>query len=99
MNKILDSEIIEKEIKKILQKNSDITYGMKSSNTTLSIYLRLYLGDCKHTLRISDHLTKKTDVKTLLIQKNTKLKTVINFINSGIKTLRLVHFQKVLKNL
>lgn len=86
---LLNSEFVEKEVRKILASYPEITYQIDTSHTTLSIYIRMFYRDVKRTIRISDHLTNKTDIVTLIIAKHTKLKTLQSFVKNAIRKLEL----------
>lgn len=96
---LLNSDFVEKEVKKILASYPEISYNLDTSHTTLSIYIRMFYKDCKNTIRISDHLTSKTDIKTLIIAKHTKLKTLQNFVKNAIRKLELTSTLKRIKEI
>lgn len=84
----LEKERILEILKQMLSKESSITYAVKSSRTSLSIYFRLYSKDTQVYVsrRISDHITSR-NIQTLLVGPTTKYKHVENFIKGAIKQL------------
>ena len=90
----IDYALIESIVKDIC--GSKYAYKIEYSNTTESVYIRLYTIDMQYrvTMRISQHLKDKQDIgryvlKTMLVHTSTRMKTVESFIGNGIKILEL----------
>lgn len=98
--RFLSEETILRIIKEELDKESEITYSIKCSKSSLSIYIRLYskTTKCFVSRRISDH-EGKTDIKTLLVGSSTKYKQVQRFIQASIKQLKNIRFKQLLKSI
>lgn len=84
----LNINTIENITQQVLPK--DCSYEIKKSETSNSVYLRLIYTDMDTTIRFSDHITTKSNVKTVLIKQSTKQSLIANTITKTIKNLKLL---------
>ena len=98
--KYLDKKTILSILKEVLDKDSQVTYSVKISKTSLSIYIRLYLKDTNLFIsrRISDHKSN-SDIKTLLVGPTTKYKHVRNFITSALRRLKHMRVNQLFREI
>lgn len=97
-NTLLQEESIIKILNKLTHNNKDFRYELEKSKTTESMYIVIHYKELvKRSCRISDHLSDKRLLNTLLIGKHTKRKTVEAFLSNVIKKL-LNTYSKEIKN-
>ena len=87
MNSLLTEESIIKVLNKLTHSKKDMSYTIEKSVTTFSFYITIYYNDVKRSARISDHISSKKLLNTLVIGKNTKRKTVESFLTNVVKKL------------
>lgn len=74
---------IEKKSKQYIPEH--MTYEIRKSPLSESIYLVIFYNDISRLIRFSDHFTGK--YKTVLITQNTKPSKIINTIKKAVRTL------------
>lgn len=87
MNNLLDIQNLKKILNKITHNTSEMSYTIEESLSTASFYITIYYKDVKRSARISDHLSNKKLLSTLLIGKHTKRKTIESFLTNVVKKL------------
>jgi len=85
---LLTAGCIENIVIKVLPK--DFEYKIVESKATTSVYLTMNYGEVSTTIRFADHHTDKTEVKTVIICDNTKVKLIERTITKTTNNLRIL---------
>lgn len=96
----LTPEYIEEIMQKyIVPHNKELTYGIKVSNTTNSIYLELHYRNAKGKIRFSDHDTRRPVQSLNFNERADSTKQIVNIIQTRIKNLEykstMIMFEKL----
>lgn len=85
---LLTAGCIENVVVKTLPK--DFEYKIVESKATTSVYLTMNYGEVSTTIRFADHHTDKTEVKTVIICDNTKVKLIERTITKTANNLKVL---------
>lgn len=92
---LLTVSAIENITKKCVSK--EILYNIKQSESTNTVYLKLkYYDGIQTTIRFSDHKTKRTKVKTVIVSKNTTVDLIERTIVKSCNDLKRLYLFAIL---
>ena len=78
-------------LNKIIKQNPELDIHIEKSETTTSLYLYIKSQYKMKVIRISDHECKGRKIKSVIIGKTTKNKTVLNAVRKSIKSIYIAN--------
>lgn len=87
MNLSVDRERINNYVLELCRQNK-VECNWHFSDTTNSMYYRVYTEDSDVCFRISDHAKKKNNIPSIIVGRSTKLFQISKFVQNRIKYLK-----------
>lgn len=84
-------------LNKIIKQNPELDIHIEKSETTASLYLYIKSQYKMRVIRISDHMCKGRKIKSVIIGKTTKNKTVLNAVRKSIKSIYIANTKEKIR--
>ncbi len=84
-------------LNKIIKQNPELDIHIEKSETTASLYLYIKSQYKMKVIRISDHECKGRKIKSVIIGKTTKNKTVLNAVRKSIKSIYIANTKEKIR--
>lgn len=84
-------------LNKIIKQNPELDIHIEKSETTASLYLYIKSQYKMRVIRISDHECKGRKIKSVIIGKTTKNKTVLNAVRKSIKSIYIANTKEKIR--
>jgi hypothetical protein len=84
-------------LNKIIKQNPELDIHIEKSETTSSLYLYIKSQYKMRVIRISDHEGKGRKIKSVIIGKTTKNKTVLNAVRKSIKSIYIANTKEKIR--
>ena len=78
-------------LNKIIERNPELDIHIEKSETTVSLYIYIKSQYKMRVIRISDHECKGRKIKSVIIGKTTKNKTVLNAVRKSINSIYIAN--------
>ena len=83
-------------LNKIIERNPELDIHIEKSETTTSLYIYIKSQYKMKVIRISDHICKDRKIKSVIIGKTTKNKTVLNAVKKSINSLKIANTKHII---
>ena len=83
-------------LNKIIERNPELDIHIGKSETTASLYIYIKSQYKMRVIRISDHICKGRKIKSVIIGKTTKNKTVLNAVKKSINSLKIANTKHII---
>lgn len=83
-------------LNKIIKQNPELDIHIEKSETTESLYIYIKSQYKMKVIRISDHICKDRKIKSVIIGKTTKNKTVLNAVRKSINSLKIANTKHII---
>lgn len=83
-------------LNKIIKQNPELDIHIEKSETTASLYIYIKSQYKMKVIRISDHICKDRKIKSVIIGKTTKNKTVLNAVKKSINSLKIANTKHII---
>ena len=83
-------------LNKIIKQNPELDIHIEKSETTTSLYIYIKSQYKMRVIRISDHICKDRKIKSVIIGKTTKNKTVLNAVKKSINSLKIANTKHII---
>ena len=83
-------------LNKIIKQNPELDIHIEKSETTTSLYIYIKSQYKMKVIRISDHICKDRKIKSVIIGKTTKNKTVLNAVKKSINSLKIANTKHII---
>lgn len=83
-------------VNKIIKQNPELDIHIEKSETTASLYIYIKSQYKMRVIRISDHECKGRKIKSVIIGKTTKNKTVLNAVKKSINSLKIANTKHII---
>ena len=84
-------------LNKIIKQNPELDIHIEKSETTASLYIYIKSQYKMKVIRISDHICKDRKIKSVIIGKTTKNKTVLNAVRKSIKSIYIANTKEKIR--
>jgi len=84
-------------LNKIIKQNPELDIHIEKSETTASLYIYIKSQYKMRVIRISDHECKGRKIKSVIIGKTTKNKTVLNAVRKSIKSIYIANTKEKIR--
>lgn len=84
----MDMSKVKYIIDKVVKEFPGVTYSIKESDSTNSMYVRFYYNERKKTVRISDHSSSKSMPSNNFMDEGKSMGSLERFLINNVKALK-----------
>lgn len=84
-------------LNKIIERNPELDIHIEKSETTVSLYIYIKSQYKMRVIRISDHECRGRKLKSIIIGKTTKNKTVLNAVRKSINSIYIANTKEKIR--